>query len=62
MPEKLSIQVKPGENVKSGKVLLILEAMKMENDILAPMDGTVQAINVNVGDSVNTGDVLVVIG
>jgi glutaconyl-CoA decarboxylase len=63
MPGKIStINVKPGDSVKSGEVLLILEAMKMENDIMASADGTVQSVNVNVGDSVNTGDALVVIG
>jgi len=63
MPGKiLTIQVKPGDNVKSGKVLLILEAMKMENDIMAPVDGIIQTVNVNAGESVNTGDVLVVMG
>ena len=38
---------------------LILEAMKMENEILAPQDGTVASVNVNKGDTVNSGDVLV---
>jgi glutaconyl-CoA decarboxylase len=62
MPGKiLDIKVTPGDVVKSGTVLVILEAMKMENDIMAPADGTVRAINVKEGDSVNTGDVLVVI-
>ena len=58
----LTIQVKPGDSVKMGKLLLILEAMKMENDIMAPADGVIQAVNVNAGESVNTGDVLVVMG
>jgi biotin carboxyl carrier protein len=62
MPGKiLTINVTPGASVKSGEVLLVLEAMKMENDIMAPNDGTVAAINVQTGDSVNTGEVLVVI-
>ena len=62
MPGKvLTIQVSQGANVKSGDVLLILEATKMENDIVAPTDGNVASINVQTGDSVNTGDVLVVI-
>jgi len=62
MPGKiLTLNVTPGTSVKSGDVLLILEAMKMENDIMAPVNGTVTSVNVHVGDSVNTGDVLVVI-
>ncbi|MBE3580503.1 MAG: biotin/lipoyl-binding protein [Thermoanaerobacteraceae bacterium] len=55
----LSIQVKEGEHVKAGQVLLILEAMKMENEIVAPRDGTVKKICVTVGQSVNTGDHLI---
>jgi len=59
MPGKvLGLKVSVGDNVTSGTVLAILEAMKMENDIVAPADGTVASIDVKVGDSVNTGDVL----
>ncbi len=62
MPGKiLAIKVVAGDVIKSGSVLIILEAMKMENDIMAPVDGTVKSVNVSVGDSVNTGDILVVI-
>jgi len=57
----LSINVKEGDTVKSGQVLLILEAMKMENEILAPRDGKVASISISEGTSVNTGDNLVVI-
>lgn len=55
----LSINVKEGDMVKSGQVLLILEAMKMENEIVAPRDGKVVAIITAKGASVNTGDKLV---
>lgn len=55
----LDIKVSAGASVKSGDVLCILEAMKMENEIVAPADGTVAAVNVTKGASVNTGDVLV---
>ncbi|MGE5559532.1 MAG: acetyl-CoA carboxylase biotin carboxyl carrier protein subunit [Chloroflexota bacterium] len=57
----LSIKVKPGDAVRRGGLLLILEAMKMENEILASQDGTVREILVSSGASVNTGDVLVVL-
>ena len=55
----LDVKVKAGDSVKAGDTLLILEAMKMENEILAPQDGTVASVNVNKGDTVNSGDVLV---
>ena len=55
----LDVQVAAGASVKAGDVLVILEAMKMENEIVAPQDGTVASINVNKGDTVNSGDVLV---
>lgn len=56
----LSVNVKPGDSVKSGQVLLILEAMKMENEIMAPTDGSIVEVNVAKGATVNSGDVLVV--
>ena len=60
MPGKiLGVKASAGQAVKRGQVLLILEAMKMENEIVAPQDGTVASINVNKGDTVNSGDVLV---
>ncbi len=63
MPGKiLKISVAVGASVVSGDVLLILEAMKMENEISAPAGGTVREIRAREGDSVNTGDVLVVLG
>lgn len=59
MPGKiLNIKASEGAAVKKGEVLLILEAMKMENEIVAPEDGTVASINVAVGDAVEAGVVL----
>ena len=58
----LDIKCNVGDAIKKGAVLLILEAMKMENEIVAPADGTVKQILVNKGSSVNSGDVMVVIG
>jgi biotin carboxyl carrier protein len=54
------IIVKEGQEVKSGDVLLILEAMKMENEIIAPRDGKVASITTKEGSAVNTGDKLVI--
>ncbi len=58
----LSINVQTGAAVKRGDVLLVLEAMKMENNIMADRDGTISSILVNKGDSVLEGAELVVIG
>lgn len=56
MPGKiLGVKAAAGQAVKKGEVLLILEAMKMENEIVAPSDGTVASINVAAGDSVEAG-------
>lgn len=55
------ILVTEGQTVKAGDILLILEAMKMENEILAPRDGKVASIATKEGVAVNTGDKLVVI-
>ncbi|MFA5524324.1 MAG: biotin/lipoyl-containing protein [Tissierellales bacterium] len=55
----LDIKVNQGDTVKKGQVLLILEAMKMENEIMAPRDGKVTAVNTSKGSSVNVGDPLV---
>ena len=57
----LSINVKEGDNVKKGQILLILEAMKMENEIVSPRDGKIARIVVSKGSSVNTGDDMVII-
>lgn len=54
----LKVVANAGDNVKRGQVLVILEAMKMENEIVAPSDGTVASINVSKGASVNAGDLL----
>ena len=45
-------------SVKKGDVILLLEAMKMENEVVAPQDGTIASINVNSGDMVEAGNVL----
>ncbi|NLE25188.1 MAG: biotin/lipoyl-binding protein [Clostridiaceae bacterium] len=58
----LDIKVKEGDKVTNGQVLLILEAMKMENEIMSGVDGVVSSVSVTKGASVNAGDVLVVIG
>lgn len=57
----LDVKVQNGTAVKRGDVLLILEAMKMENEIVAPCDGTIASVNVTKGSSVETGAVLCVI-
>ena len=57
----LKIFVKPGDAVEANQPLLILEAMKMENQIVANQPGTVQEIYVSVGDVVNPGDALITI-
>ncbi len=57
----LDVKVSVGASVKKGDVLLILEAMKMENEIMAPCDGTVAAVNVQKGATVESGTVLCVI-
>ena len=54
----LDIKVAAGAAVKKGDVLAILEAMKMENEIMCPQDGTVASINVQKGDSVNSNDLI----
>ena len=54
----LKVNVQAGAAVKKGDVLMILEAMKMENEIMAPADGTVAAVNVAQGVSVEAGAVL----
>ena len=57
----LAVKKNVGDAVKAGDVVIVLEAMKMENDIVAPCDGTVKSINAPKGSTVNTDDVLAVI-
>ena len=57
----LKVNVQNGQAVKEGDLLCVLEAMKMENEIMAPKSGTVSQVVAAKGSSVNTGDVLVVI-
>ncbi len=59
MPGKiLGVKAAVGQAVKRGEVLLVLEAMKMENEIVAPEDGTVASINVTTGSSVEAGEII----
>jgi glutaconyl-CoA decarboxylase len=63
MPGKvLDVKVAVGAAVKAGDLVLMLEAMKMENEIFATSSGTVKEVRVRSGDAVNTGDVMIVIG
>ncbi len=59
MPGKiLGIKASVGQAVKKGEAIIVLEAMKMENEIVAPSDGTIASINVAAGDSVEAGATL----
>ena len=55
----VSVNVAPGQSVKKGDVLIVLEAMKMENEIMSPRDAVVASVSVNKGDSVESGTPLV---
>ncbi len=57
----MNVCVTPGQAVKKGHQLVIIEAMKMENEVLAPCDGTIKEILVKKGDAVKAGDVLLII-
>jgi biotin carboxyl carrier protein len=57
----INVKVKVGDNVNEGDTLLILEAMKMENEVTAPTSGLIKSIHVASGSTVNTGDVMIVI-
>ncbi len=54
-----AVKVTAGEFIKKGQVVAVLEAMKMENEIMAPEDAVVASVAVSQGQSVNTGDVIV---
>lgn len=59
MPGKIiSVKANAGASVKKGDVVIVLEAMKMENEIVAPQDGTIATVNVGAGDAVEAGAVL----
>lgn len=55
----LKVNVKVGDTVAEGQAVAVLEAMKMENDIVAPSAGIVASVNVSVGDAIDTGAVIV---
>ncbi len=57
----ISVNVKPGDEVKEGDVLCLLESMKMENPILTPVNGTVTQIGVSAEQVVNPGDIIAII-
>ena len=60
MPGKIvDVKVKPGDTVKKGAVAAVLEAMKMENEIGVPQDGTIATVEASVGDAVEGGDILI---
>ncbi len=57
----ISVNVKPGDGVKEGDTLCLLESMKMENPILAPVDGTVTEVKVTVEQIVKPGEIIAII-
>ena len=57
----IRVDVEPGQGVKEGDVLLIIEAMKMENEVLAPASGTVKEVAVAAGARVSEGDLLIIL-
>jgi glutaconyl-CoA decarboxylase len=57
----ISVEVKPGDKIKEGDVLCVLESMKMENPIIAPVDGTVTQVGIQVDQVVKPGEMIAVI-
>jgi biotin carboxyl carrier protein len=57
----VALNVAPGDDVTAGQQLLVLEAMKMQNELRAPRDGTIDRVAVGVGVNVEVGDLLLVI-
>ena len=57
----ISVNVKPGDEVKEGDILCLLESMKMENPILAPVNGTITQIGVTVDQVVKFGEIIAII-
>lgn len=57
----LTVNVATGDSVKKGQVLMVLEAMKMENEIMSPIDGTITSVNTTKGATVESGALLCVI-
>jgi biotin carboxyl carrier protein len=58
----LDVRVSKGDNVEAGQIILILEAMKMENEIIAPARGTITSVHVGNGDPVSAGEIMIKIG
>lgn len=58
----LRVDVKVGDTVKQGQTVIILEAMKLENEVVSPADGVITEIRVSKGQTVNNQDVLLVVG
>ena len=58
----LNVKVAAGDQVKKGQVLCILEAMKLENEIVSPADGVITQVNISKGQNVNNQELLFVIG
>lgn len=54
----ITVMVQEGEKVEKGQPVMVLEAMKMENDLVAPQDGTIQRVLVKEGQSVKAGEIL----
>lgn len=61
MPGKImAVNVKQGDSIKRGDIICILEAMKMQNEIMATQEGTVSDVRITVGQVMSTGDVIIV--